>query len=124
MRATFKAELPLAVERDLEAEANMEAIRRKLYAASYAAGGQDWHKLFQSVDKDKSGELGFPEFRTAVRKGAKLSPTVVSDNALRVLFKAVDMDGSVSRAIICNISARHICPFDCTHVLLRSACFI
>eukprot|EP01044_Picomonas_judraskeda_P011501 COSAG03_NODE_1573_length_3855_cov_7.009052_2_plen_38_part_00 len=30
----------MVVERDLEAEANMESIRRKLYAASYASGGQ------------------------------------------------------------------------------------
>ena len=95
-RQTFCAEIPAGVERDLEAEANMEAIRRKLYAASYAAGGQDWHKLFQAVDKDRSGELGFQEFKTAVRKGAKLSPTVVSDDSLRVLFKAVDADDSGS----------------------------
>ena len=94
LRATFKAELPMDVERDLEAEANMESIRRKLYAASYSSGGQDWHRLFQSVDKDKSGELGFPEFRIAVRKGAKLSPTVVTDESLKILFKAVDADGS------------------------------
>eukprot|EP01043_Picozoa_sp_COSAG02_P024996 COSAG02_NODE_1387_length_12938_cov_24.292235_6_plen_1592_part_00 len=94
MRATFRAELPMDIERDLEAEANMESIRRKLYAASYGNGGQDWHKLFQGVDKDKSGELGFQEFRTAVRKGAKLSPIVVSDDALKTLFKAVDTDRS------------------------------
>jgi hypothetical protein len=97
LRHEFRTLLPAPeVERNVKAEATLESIRKKLYAASYAAGGQgqDWLKLFKTVDKDKSGSLGFDEFRIAVRKGARLSPTVVSDIELKQIFTAMDVDGS------------------------------
>lgn len=97
LRHEFRTLLPIPeVERNTKVEATLESIRKKLYAASYASGGQgqDWLKLFNAADKDNSGSLGFEEFRIAVRKGARLSPTIVSDIELKQIFTAMDVDGS------------------------------
>lgn len=63
--------------------------RRKLRAMSYTDHGHDPHSLLSMYDKDRSGELGWDEFRSAVRKGGKLQadgPRGITDAQLRRLF--------------------------------------
>ena len=38
-------------------EGKLQRIRKKFQTVSYAAGGQDWAKLFAHYDRDNSGEL-------------------------------------------------------------------
>ena len=95
LRNDFRTVLPVPnIDRNLKAEANLEKIRQKLYAASYSDGGMDWLKLFKQVDKDKSGSLGMGEFRACIRKGARISSSVVSELEIREVFKAIDVDES------------------------------
>ena len=74
---------------------DMDMIKRKLASLSFAFGkGQDPHTLFSRYDRDKSGQLDFVEFRTAVRKGGKVSQSAVSDADLQEWFSAIDGDAS------------------------------
>jgi|EP01047_Picozoa_sp_COSAG01_P110085 Ca2+-binding EF-hand superfamily protein len=57
-------------------------LRRKVRAASYTDGGQDWTKLFLAYDTDRSGELELDEFIDLMRHGAKISVRDVPDGAL------------------------------------------
>ena len=81
-----------------EAEAadphGMLPLKKKLRGLSYGANGQDPAKLFSSFDKDNSGELDFDEFVSAIRKGGKLTPQMISQRKLRTLFDAIDDDSS------------------------------
>ena len=61
---------------------------------SYGTTGQDPRNLFNNYDRDNSGELDWSEFKSAVRKGGKVSTATLSDGVLRKLFDAVDGDGS------------------------------
>ena len=70
--------------------------RMKLRAMSYTSHGQDPHSLLSTYDKDRSGELGWDEFRAAVRKGGKVKiegPHGITDVKLRRLFAVADKDG-------------------------------
>jgi len=69
-------------------------LRRKLQGLSYSHQGQDPKKLFATFDRDNSGELDEDEFRSAVRKGGRLTTAMLDDAALSKLFRAVDADGS------------------------------
>ena len=69
-------------------------IRSKLKAASYTVDGVNWGKLFHYYDKDKSGHIGFDEFKRLLRTDAKISITALSDHDVRELFDTVDSDGS------------------------------
>ena len=72
-----------------------EPLKRKLKAQSYVGKrGQDPKKLFSHYDRDNSGELEFPEFKNAVRKGGHVAPRDCSDAQLKKLFAAVDADDS------------------------------
>ena len=62
-------------------------------AASYSNGGQDWSKLFRHYDRDNDGGLTFDEFRRAVRRDAKITRTMLSDQQLHSVFDYVDEDG-------------------------------
>ena len=73
-------------------EAMLTDLRRKFRAAAYTAGGVDFRKLFRHYDRDNSGELGFHEFRRAIRRDGKITSHQVSDRDLRQLFRAVDSD--------------------------------
>ena len=42
-------------------------MRKRLRAASYFLGGQDWISLFNSFDKDRSGELDYEEFKQMLK---------------------------------------------------------
>ena len=68
-------------------------LRQKLRAAAYTAGGKDFQKLFKHYDRDNSGTLEFDEFRSALRRDAKIAKKDVSDAQLRKVFRAVDEDG-------------------------------
>ena len=50
-------------------------------------------------DKDNSGDLDFPEFVAAIRKGGKMTPKMISEGELRELFDAIDEDGSGDMSI-------------------------
>jgi Ca2+-binding EF-hand superfamily protein len=75
---------------------NLEFMKKKLKMIS---GEQDPRKLFSRYDRDHSGALDFQEFKTAVRKGGRIPPATLSDDALRHLFSAADEDGSGDMSI-------------------------
>lgn len=60
-------------------QGKLERVRSKFRAAAYAAGIQDWCKLFQRYDKDSDGSITFSEFLRAVRRDVKIPITAVSD---------------------------------------------
>eukprot|EP01043_Picozoa_sp_COSAG02_P066322 COSAG02_NODE_10284_length_1978_cov_1.522086_1_plen_546_part_10 len=68
--------------------------KRKLRSMSYGSHGQEPRKLFSHYDRDNSGELDWNEFKSAIRKGGRVSIAAVGDDVLRHLFDAVDSDGS------------------------------
>lgn len=69
-------------------------IQYKLKAASYTAGGMDWHNLFKQYDKDFSGTLEVDELQKAVRSTLKLSPQDMPDSDIEGLFGMLDLDDS------------------------------
>ena len=71
-----------------------DPVRQRLRAAAYAAGGVDYAKLFRHYDRDNSGLLEFEEFRRALRRDAKLSVEVVTEEELQGMFSAADADNS------------------------------
>ena len=71
----------------------VEAMRKKIRAASYTKGGANVRKLFTLVDRDKGGTLSLEEFTRAIRRG-KITPKLISDRDLKALFKAIDADGN------------------------------
>jgi len=71
----------------------VKQVKIKLKAAAYTHKGMDFAKLFSYYDRDNSGSLEFPEFVSAIRRDAKISPAEVSDEALQEVFDAVDDDG-------------------------------
>ena len=92
-----------AIERSLERSASSSSspsiereklIRRKLRASAYTAGGVDWRKLFKYFDRDNSGMLECEEFRRAIRKDGKMSPSMLSNEDIKFLFDRVDNDQS------------------------------
>ena len=68
-------------------------LKRKLRAAAYTAGGKDFKKLFKHYDRDNSGTLEFDEFRSALRRDAKIAKKDVTDEQMKTVFDAVDEDG-------------------------------
>ena len=69
-------------------------LQTKLRAAAYTAGGVNFKKLFAHYDRDNSGALDFVEFRSALRRDAKIAPGMMDDMTLASIFAAVDDDGS------------------------------
>ena len=67
-------------------------LARKMRAASYTLGGQDWLTLFSKYDSDHSGELDFKEFCKALRRDAAVGPSSVTDAELREVFDYIDTD--------------------------------
>ena len=68
----------------------IERLKRKFRAASYAGKCYDFGELFRKLDKDKNGTLDMEEFEKAVRK---FIPTITC-RQMRALLKAVDTDGN------------------------------
>ena len=71
----------------------VKKVKQKLRACSYTVGGMDFAKLFRHYDRDNSGSLEYEEFRSALRRDAKIKPSDVSDRDLLTVFNAVDDDG-------------------------------
>ena len=91
--------------RHSEAEAKLlvsdtvTAAKRKLRSMSYKTTAQDPRTLLRQYDRNKSGELDWTEFKSAVRKGGRVGVADVAEDVLRQLFDAVDRDGSGSVSI-------------------------
>ena len=71
----------------------LEALRRRLVAASYSNGRRNLDKLFRHYDRDNDGTLTFEEFSRAVRRDAKITVVQLPDRELREVFEHVDVDG-------------------------------
>eukprot|EP01043_Picozoa_sp_COSAG02_P039340 COSAG02_NODE_3099_length_7378_cov_3.046984_7_plen_503_part_00 len=67
-------------------------LARKMRAASYTVGGQDWLTLFSRYDSNHSGQLDFKEFCKALRRDAAVGPSSVTDAELREVFDYIDTD--------------------------------
>ena len=65
-------------------------VKRRIRVASYVHGGQDWSTLFRRQDKDNSGALDEAEFQQAVRRGAGVPSTRVTDEMLSKIFCKID----------------------------------
>ena len=83
----------MALDKEDNAD-SIEMLKRKMRAASYRGGIQDWEKLFQQYDRDGSGELDRAEFIRAIRRDLGVSRADFSDGDLERLFKKIDVDGS------------------------------
>ena len=69
---------------------DVNAIKRKLLAASYTSHGADIRALFRKMDKDNSRSIDTEELGLIVKK---ILPNV-KDEAINSLMAAVDLDGS------------------------------
>jgi len=69
-------------------------IRKKFFAMMYIHAGESWEDLFDLLDSDETGDIDFEEFVTFSRNMLQLSEAAVSDEQLKQLFEAVDVDGS------------------------------
>jgi hypothetical protein len=77
----------LHVERD-----NMvEKIKRKMRAASYNMGEQDWCHLFSSFDRDGNGMIDFEEFEKLCRQMG-LHSSQMSTEEMNIVFEEVDSE--------------------------------
>jgi len=68
-------------------------VRQRLRFAALYNGRVQWKKLFRHYCKRKSGQINFDEFRTVVRKDAKVGADLVSEHILRKLFNHIDSHG-------------------------------
>jgi len=73
----------------LQRDSAVEDVKRKMRAASYDFGAQDWRGLFAAYDTDRSGGLDFHEFMSVCRKMG-VQPTHLSDDELWIVFEEVD----------------------------------
>jgi len=53
----------------------------------------DWEELFNKYDSGGHGEICYREFFDAMREGANVSVSMMSDQGLKGLFKLMDIDG-------------------------------
>ena len=76
----------------------VELLRTKLRGLSYDHNGQNPAKLFEMYDSKSCGSLEYDDFRNAVRKGGKITETMLSERELEQLFDTVDasLTGSIS----------------------------
>jgi Ca2+-binding EF-hand superfamily protein len=65
-------------------------IRRKLTAAAYSVGGVDWPHLFDHYDTDSSGGLALHEFQHIIRKDAKVTEIMMSNESVELLWNSID----------------------------------
>jgi len=72
----------------------MQQIKSKLTASAYSLGGVNWPKLFLFYDHDGTGDINVDEFANLLRKDAKVTSRMLSDEMLKHLFAAIDQDNS------------------------------
>ncbi len=77
-------------QRELDSPSSLAKIRLRLRAAAYSAGGPNWEKLFRHYDRDNSGGLRLREFRSALRRDAKIPPRLMSDDQIARIFSEID----------------------------------
>ena len=80
-------------------DAMAEHVRQKLLVAAVEAKVPTIGALLRKADEDGSGSLTYKEFYTTLRKLLQLTAAAVTDDAIRVSFKAIDKtgDGTLSR---------------------------
>lgn len=71
----------------------LKMVRDRLKASLYKLGGEDWEYVFKKYDKDKSGSIGYDEFRLIVRKELKMSHAVFPDVDAKAVFGKIDQMG-------------------------------
>lgn len=72
----------------------MQQIKSKLTASAYSLGGVNWPRLFLFYDHDGTGAINLDEFASLLRKDAKVTARMLSDEMLKHLFGAIDKDSS------------------------------
>jgi hypothetical protein len=87
--------------------ATLQRLRSRIRARSYTVGGESRSRAFRNFDRDNSGRISLAEFTSAIRRtclvvapifGRDETPAtlVMSDGQLRMVFEAIDKDGSGS----------------------------
>jgi Ca2+-binding EF-hand superfamily protein len=66
--------------------------RARLKLIGMLAGGVDFEELFAFHDRDDSGELNLRQFRMMLRRDAGILPSMMTDDEVRQVFEAVDID--------------------------------
>merc|ERR1740121_1634501 len=74
--------------------ATTEALKRKLKALSSRIGGATWPRLWNKVDRDRSGALDLKEFTILVRLHAKIPVRDLADKVVEFIFRAIDANKS------------------------------
>lgn len=69
-------------------------MRQRTKAASYSLRGLDYDKLFDSYDQNKRGRLELADFRSLMRKEAKVTAEMANDAQLKTMYTSIDKDGS------------------------------
>jgi len=67
-------------------------IKRKIRAQGYLTGGIHWGALFKFYDRDNSGTIDWHEFRSLIRRDAKVTEKTLSDKNLRKLWDSFDVN--------------------------------
>jgi len=67
---------------------------RRRFNAARVHSHLTWEELFNKCDKNRDGCLDFREFLSSVRDVLKMPMFAVCDHDLKVLFRAIDQDGS------------------------------
>lgn len=75
----------------VERERLVQNVMRKIKAASYDFGEQDWNRLFTDFDKDRNGWLDFPEFKGMCR-AMGLKNHELSGEEMWIVFEELDYD--------------------------------
>jgi len=71
-------------------EIDLDHIKLRLRAAGLAMK-LNWRKIFQHYDQKHTMEIDWYEFRTIVRKEAQITPDILSERDLRLLFYSEDV---------------------------------
>lgn len=75
----------------VERERLVQNVMKKIRAASYDFGEQDWNRLFTDFDKDRNGWLDFPEFKSMCR-AMGLKNHELSGEEMWIVFEELDYD--------------------------------
>jgi hypothetical protein len=82
-------------DRNSTSEFIAQQLKRRLRSFSYTSGMQSGGQLFAAADFNNDGKMSFEEFCDVVRSAGQVSPAVMSDSELELLFLQLDEDGSL-----------------------------